>query len=284
MPSWTSSTWLNAPPLFAAGVGDPPVLSLTSPVNGAINVPVTAPIRVAIFSTEGIDTVTLTVNEVIAFNGSTFMNGYCGFFKDFAGRRFIELTPCEGYDEGTVYRVHIEVLSDIGGPAEADWSFTSVMPTTYAGNELLPLEAALLTPLTRFLELEPVRLLLLQQAVVDDMQSTPNRNNVAARVLYQAAYSTEISAALNPFHALNTAALTSPIAARRSTLALSTSVEAYKNRIEAGLTQLFSSGAFPADFRNNFADYLESLLYSYRVSAAATLVFLACAIEQADNG
>ncbi len=285
MPSWTSSTWLAAPPLFPAGTsGAPLVLTLALPLNNSVNVPLTAPIRICAFAEDQASSIAIYVNGVVVYNNADFINGYHGFVRDFANRRFLELAPHDGFVPGKTYTVLVEANDFTAALTTAGWTFTAIGTDAYTGNSLLMLEDALLTPLTRFLELEPVRQMLLQQALINTTTNTPNRDNVAARALYQLAYESEISAALNPFAALNKAALESVIPTKRPTLELAALVESFNGRIELGLTQLFNSGAFPREFRNNFADYLESLLYSYRVSAAATLVFLACAIEQADNG
>jgi hypothetical protein len=274
---------MNSPPLFPAGTPDTPViLSLAQPLNNAVNVPLSAPIRIAAYPDSLALILTIYVNGENIYNNVSYQAGYYGFVKVFGGRKFYEFAPRNGFEPGKLYTVRVVAYD--GDVTEAIWSFTAIPTASYAGNALLPLERALLTPLTRFLELEPVRQMLLQQVLIDTNSNVTNRDNVAARALYQLAYESEISAALNPFAALNKAALDSIIPSKRPTLALATLVESFSGRIELGLTQLFNAGVFPREFRNNFADYLESLLYSYRVSAAATLVFLACAIEAADNG
>ncbi len=285
MPSWTSNTWLSSPPLFPAGTpGAPLVLALALPLNNAVNVPLSAPIRICTYAAVETSSMAIYVNGVVAFNNAEFVNGYHGFKRDFANRRFFEFAPHDGFVPGKTYTVLVEANDFTAALTTAGWSFTAVGTDVYTGNALLPLERALLTPLARFLELEPVRQMLLQQVVINTTSNTPNRDNIAARALYQLAYESEISAALNPFAPLTKSALDSVIPSKRPTLELAALVESFDGRIQLCLTQLFNSGAFPREFRNNFADYLESLLYSYRVSAAATLVFLACAIEQADNG
>lgn len=286
MPRWISSTWLSNPPLFPAGAGGAsgPVFALASPLNNAINVPLSSPIRIAVFSTvDPTPTVTIALNGTLAYALGSFVNGYAGFRKEFAGRSFIELAPLAGFTPGKLYNVSVEASDTLPTTTTTAWTFTTLPSTSYMGNALTNLERWLLTPLQRFLELEPLRQLLIQRALVDELANMPNRDNVAARALYQMAYESEISAALNPFASPNEDALASAIPTKRPTLELSTLLEGYTGRIQAGLAQLFESGAFHRDFRNNFADYLESLLYSYRVSAAATLVFLACAIEASSD-
>lgn len=276
---------MTSPPLFPAGTpGAPLALALALPLNNAVNVPLSAPIRVCTYSEAETSSVAIYVDGVTAYNNSDFINGYHGFVKDFVDRRFFEFAPHDGFVPGKTYTILVEAHDFTAALTTAGWSFTAVGVDAYTGNALLPLERALLTPLSRFLELEPVRQMLLQQVVINTTTNTPNRDNIAARALYQLAYESEISSALNPFATLTKSALDSVIPSKRPTLELASLVESFDGRIQLGLTQLFSSGAFPREFRNNFADYLESLLYSYRVSAAATLVFLACAIEAADNG
>lgn len=254
------------------------MLALLSPQDGAINVPLSAPLRVAVYAPAGVS----TANLLFTVNGADPLPGAAGPVTDFGGRRFYEVSLPPDTPPGALIRVTFDVTDTLAQSAYAAWSYT-LLPEQglYAGNAILPAEAWLLQPFQTFLELEPLRLLLLSNALRDTEGSAGNRDGIAVRVLYQHAMRSDISTTLNPFTKPHAEALTSVIPSRRSALELATLLDGYKHRIDQGLAQLFESGAYPRELRNNFADYLGSLLYSQRVGAACTLLFLGRAIEVA---
>lgn len=280
MPNWGSASWMNSPPLFPAAVGaSGPVLALISPQDGAINVPLSVPVRVAVYASAGIASATLacTVN-----GAAPAPPGIVGPTTAFAGRTFYEAALPATTPPGALIRVTFTVTDTLARTASAVWSYTLAEESgAYTGNGVIPAENWALQPMQIYLELEPLRQALLAAALRDTAGTVTNRNNVAVRVLYQNAMRSDISTTLNPFTKPNAVALASSIPTRASAFELAQVVDAYKQRIDAGLAQLFESGAYPREFRNNFADYLGSLLYSQRVGAACTLVFLGRAVEVA---
>lgn len=284
MPNWQSQQWLNTPPKFTPGVdAGGPVYALLSPLPGSAYVPADAPIRACVYAASSAFDATLTVDGVTALTPFGVQQGFAGFAVMRYGRLFIEIVPRTPFPPGKTVWVHLSV-EDVN-PAlttNVHWSFTPIAVSDYTGNALLPAESWLLGPCERFLAVEPLRLWLLEN-VLDDTRGVPEgRNNVAARAIYQLAYETEISAALNPFTRPDSKALSTRLPTKRSTLELSQMLDGYEAAYDVALGQLFSSGAFPREYRNNFADYFGSLLYNYRVSAVCALVFLARAIEVAD--
>jgi hypothetical protein len=284
MPNWQSQQWLNTPPKFAPGVdANGPVYALLSPLPGSSYVPANAPIRACAYAASGALDATLTINGVTVLTPSGMHGDYAGFVIDRYSRRFIEVVPRAPFPPGKPVWVHLSV-EDLGTAQTTNvyWSFTPIAESDYTGNALLPAESWLLGPCTRFLAVEPLRLWLLEN-VLDDTRGVPEmRDSVAARAIYQLAYETEISAALSPFTHPDERALATRLPTKRSALELSQLLEGYEASFDVALVQLFSSGAFPREYRNNFTDYFGSLLYNYRVSAVCALVFLARAIEIAD--
>lgn len=284
MPDWHSQQWLAAPPKFAPGIdANGPVYALLSPLPGSSYVPANAPIRACVYAEGGALDATLTVNGAVAYASYAFSSSFAGFARVVFGRLFIEVVPRVPFPPGKTVWVTLSVEDlNTSLTTSTHWSFTPIAVEDYSGNALLPAESWVLAPCTRFLAVEPLRLWLLEN-VLDDTRGVPEvRNNVAARAMYQLAYETEISAALNPFMRPDARALATRLPTKRSALELAQMLEGYEAAFDAALVQLFSSGAFPREYRNNFSDYFGSLLYNYRVSAVCALVLLARAIEVAD--
>lgn len=270
MPHWPSNLWLTSPPTFPGGTVTPAIVVQT-PRNGAANVPTNAVVCYAVYYTGAAPSITVTLD------GNPLTGpGWLQYSTALGQRTYGGFALIDGFAPNTVYTVQVTA-----GASVATWSFTTAAAPAYPGNDLLPEEKWLLTPMTRFLSLEPLRMLLLQRVLDDTQMVISNRDNVAARAIYQRAYETELSSVLNPFMKPNAAALATALTSKRSSLELSGLLEGYQDTINAGLAQLFESGALPREFRDNFADNFGSLLYSYRTSAAATLVLLARAVEEA---
>jgi hypothetical protein len=286
MPVWGANDWLNVPPLFDAGAGDTggPVFALLSPGHGLPSVAPDAPIRICVYGTGGTPSTEVRVRGVLVYDDGIVSDDYAGFGKEFAGRLFIELVRRTPFAPSTPVTVHVTATHATNFVVTTtSWAYTIAQETGYTGNELLTEEAWLLTPMQRFLDLEPLRLFMLSNVLVPEKGYVANASNVAARAIYQYAYESEVSSALNPFMRRNESALETRIPTRRSVLELSTALDAYERSYATGMAQLFASGAFPREFRNNFSDYFESLLYNYRVSAVCALLLLARAIEVADT-
>ncbi len=269
MSDWGITAWMAQPALFPAGDGHADV----SPQNGAVNARVTTPIRFVLYADPLPDPVTITVNGVQIYDGTAFGGGYVGLALKRFGRLYFLFRPSEPFAEDQ----RVDVATNTG----LAWSFRTLRGTsTYPGNALLEPESWLLQPFDRFLDFEPVRQVFLQQVL---RAPTPNRDNVAVRAIYQLAFDTEISAVLNPLFLPDRAALDVTIAAKRPTLELDPVLQAYAGRIDRGLEHLVGDGALTRDHRNSFADYRASMLYTYKVSAVAVLLFFARAVEAALN-
>lgn len=289
MPAWSSTSWLNSPPKFAPGADAAgPVYALLHPPPRAAQVPVDAPVRACVYATSGKLSVALLIQGEVAYSDEAGLSpNYVGFVREMYGRTFIAVAPRAPFAPGVPVNVTL-AAQDTDPPqyqlqdtTQISWTFTPAVTTTYAGNQLLEPEGWLLRPLTHFITLEPLRLLMLQYVLDDSAAAITNRDNIAARAIYQLAYESEVSAALNAFIRPDAGALASIISQKRPVLELAQRLEAYEAVYDRAIAHVFTSGAFPREYRNNFSDYFGSLLYNYRVSAVCALILLGYAIENA---
>jgi len=293
MPRWSSSSWMTSPPLYPGLLGgspQEPIISMISPEPGAGNVAPDAPIRIVAFAPDGAPMyVQLLVNGDMAWDGEGFVNGYRGVAQSFGNRFVLECVHAvtgnphsrNVWPDGSTVSISASAHTNAGRHSYYEGAFT-VRPdsTVYRGNGLLPLEAALLRPMQVFLELEPLRQLLLKHALRDELYEIENRAEIAARALYQIAFDTEISTVLNPYASKDAAACKIRVLQKRPTLELDRVLQNYDGMIDTGLESLITHGALPREYRNSLADDRRSMLYLYRVAAPVVAVFLARAVEE----
>lgn len=276
--------WLAAPPTFEPGVGTQAcAYTRLVPAHGAVNVSTTTSIEVCVFAGGGellpsFDDI-LVNGESVYDGGGAWAPGYAGSLVTYAGRVFVTITPTAPIPDGVSTQVTVRCLHpNTEVINEVSWSFTTKPAQSYPTSAVVGAE----TPLGLFLETEPLRLFLMDRILATEVPLLEeSRATVAARAIYQAAYSTEISASLAPYQKPDAATLAIPIRARASSLQLAQDLEALAPQYERAVAQLTSRGVLPREYRDNFADYFDSLVYHYRVSAVATLVLLAGAIERA---
>jgi hypothetical protein len=273
MADWGTTAWMAQPTRFVSGMGATAQHANVFPQHGAVNAEPNGTIRFVLFADPLPGGVTITINGESAFAGGVGVNGYVGRSIQRYGRLYFLLQPPAPLPFGQ----RVDVVTNTG----LAWTFYVRKDTSsYAGNNLLAPEAWLLEPFDRFLDFEPVRQMLLQQALRSPVE---NPENVAARALYQLAFDTEISSVLNPLFLPDRGALDVYVPSKRPTLEIDAVLAGYSARVDAGLEQLISEGALTREHRNNFADYRTSMLYTYRVSAVVVLLFYARAIEVAIN-
>lgn len=288
MPRWGAASWMYSTPVFpglSPGV-NPPRFILLYPDANAGNVPTTAVLRLGVFDQDGdIDNNTLQiwVNGTLVFNATPLVvPGYMTLVTDFGGRRIVEIARSAApWPSNAKVKVTAQVSDLALNTQYYEGTFTTAPDVQYySGNGLLPIEAAVLRPMTTFLDLEPVRQMLLRVVLRDEAFVAINRPQVAVRALYQIAYDTEISVVLNPYDKKNDDAMRILVREKRPTLEIDQFLTAYDNAMYAGLESLFKQGALPREYRNNFADYRTSTLYLYRVAAPVVAVFLARMVEE----
>lgn len=247
-----------------------------------MNVSTTTSFEVCVFAGGG---ETLPTIDAIFVDGVTvyveeepFAPGFVGSLVAYAGRVFITVTPTAPIPAGATTRVTVWATHpSTETQNEVSWSFTTKPAQSYPTSVVEGSEA----PLGLFLDVEPLRLFLMDRILDPSVPLLEeSRSTVAARAVYQAAYSTEISASLAPYQKPDASTLSTPIRARASSLQLARDLEALAPQYERAVAQLTSRGVLPREYRDNFADYFDSLVYHYRVSAVATLVLLAAAIER----
>ena len=256
------------------------------PLNGAQNVADSTVLRaVFVAPTGGTPVFTARVDGTVVAAGppSSPAQPYVLQVFPYAGRYAVEVYVHAPFEEASDHLFEVEAV--VGADT---YSYRSAFRTArsadvYYGTAANALELAVLTPCTRFLALEPVRRRLLQVALADGAAVSAYRDNLAARALYQVAYDTELSSLLNPYHTPDNSALVQDVREKRSTLAIEAALQPYARSIELGLESLFTLGALPYEYKAGLADARDSLLYTYRVSAAVVAVFLARALEQSST-
>jgi len=288
MARWGAAQWMTNPPVLpdtSPSTTTPYYYAdLCYPLNGAQNVPRSTVLRAVLVSPAAVIAVgTVKLDGVAISAGATPGAPYGFSLTPFGGRYCLEVYVREPFEEGSSHLFEAELTDGLATYAYRSAFQVARDPALYYGTSPNALEQLVLTPCTRFLALEPVRQRLLQVALTEGAPSSQYRDNLAARVLYQVAYDTELSALLNPYHLPDNTALTSLVRARRSVMDIETALQPYERAVELGLESLFKLGGLPPSYKSGLADARDSLLYTYRASAAVTAVFLARAIEYAST-
>lgn len=282
---WGFTPWGGAVPAALPGA-NPPYIVLRLPDPGTELVPPDAAIRVGFFDLDlNLNTLStrIYINGAVAYSGATgFTAGYTGTAQFIAGVYVVYLAKLVGWGYGQTITVR-GYIEDAGGLiADDTWSWTTLEnPICYTGLSPLQCEIDIQSPLTTYLDLEPIRLQLFD--VVLKLATYPassrNRENKAARVIYQQAFSSELAPLLNSRVAKNTKALAVVVCEKQRVIVINDALEPLKDRLQAAITQFYNTRALGSEYMGVLNDYLESLIYSYRVSLACNLVFLAKAIE-----
>jgi hypothetical protein len=284
--SWGAGVWGATP--WGGGVtptpgANPPQIISKSPASGAIDVLESAVVAVSFFD---IDYDLNTASTVIKLNGVTvysgtsgFSTGYTGVVTTLGGVHTVQVYPILGWSYESVITAYA-YIEDMGGRSvSATWSWTiRANPICYTGVAPLPIETAIQQPLTLVLDLEPARQQILNN-VLKTRTYVKQSGNKAARVVYQYAFSTEISAVLNPYRLRDNDALKTTVCEKENILITDKALMDIKDRIHAGIEALYTLKVIPQQYITNFMDYLDSTLPSYRVCVVANVVTLARAYE-----
>jgi hypothetical protein len=221
------------------------------------------------------------VNGIEAYSGGEFRNGFVGIYREEFGGFVIGLVPPENLgfnDQGFVKAGLVDSSFNI----QTAFSGFNLQanPLCYVGNAALPIERQLTQPLTTFLEVEPLRKFLLG-AAVNTNTSADFKNNKAARVVYQLAYSTELSSILNPHMSANEDALQAIVCEQNKVIDIASKLEPKRDQVIAALQELQTHGVLPREYVTTLFDYLDSTLFNYKASLVANIVLLAKAVEMA---
>lgn len=288
MARWGAAQWMSNPPVLpdtSPSTTTPYYYAdLCYPLNGAQNVPRSTVLRVVLVSpATPVSVSSVTMDGVAVAPGTPLGAPYGYMLTNFGGRYCLEVYVRTPFEENSAHVFEVVFTDGLDSFAYKSSFRVARDQTLYYGTSANALEQLVVTPCTRFLALEPVRQRLLQVALVESSTNSAYRDNLAARVLYQIAYDTELSALLNPYHTPDNTALTSIVRARRSVMDIEAAMQPYERAIEIGFESLFKLGGLPSSYKHGLADARDSLLYTYRASSAVVAVFLARALEHAST-
>ena len=279
---WGISPWGGALPTPAGD--NPPIIVLRSPAANAVDVLENATISIS-FADFDLDldtgTTLIEIDGVPVFTGlGGFAAGYVGSTSFSGGRFTVQFMKLGGWGFDTLVTVRAFIEDLTGKCADDTWNWrTRINPVCYSGLNPLAVELLVQSPMTTFLDLEPARQVFLDNALQIQTQAIANAGNKAARVLYQEAFNTEINTVLNPFDVRDEAALRSIVCERQRVTVIDAQLLRVLPRIREGMRSLFSLNALPREYLGEFNDYLDSTMYSYRVSLVANMIILARLVE-----
>jgi len=276
---WGYSSWGS----LVTDEGTPQIISRYPEINQTEVTEDTA-ITVQIFDVNydlDITSIALLINGVLAYDGiSGFAPGFTGKFTYISGVSTLLVTSFSGFEYNQLVTIHLNAQDAASHILDSTWSFTvRDNPTCYAGNQPLPIEVALQSPMETYLNLEPFRVLMLNTALRPGPKAITSAGNKAARVIYQLAYSTELSTVLNSFDEKNARAITSKVCERQTTLEIDRALHTRKKELPPAVLAFKARGLVPDPYLRAFNDYLDSALYTYRVSLVANMLILARYLE-----
>jgi len=279
---WGISPWGGALPTPAGD--NPPIIVLRSPAANAVDVLENATISISFADFDldlDIGTTLIEIDGVPVFTGlGGFAAGYVGSTSFSGGRFTVQFMKLGGWGFDTLVTVRAFIEDLTGKCADDTWNWrTRINPVCYSGLNPLAVELLVQSPMTTFLDLEPARQVFLDNALQIQTQAIANAGNKAARVLYQEAFNTEINTVLNPFDVRDEAALRSIVCERQRVTVIDAQLLRVLPRIREGMRSLFSLNALPREYLGEFNDYLDSTMYSYRVSLVANMIILARLVE-----
>ena len=200
-----------------------------------------------------------------------------------SGRSYLLVTPFAAFEPGSAHTlscVYRNTVTSDELPYVA--AFTVAAGRSYTGTSPNSFERALLSPCTSLLEVEPLRLLLLDLALERGRYGAAQDRARAARVIYQIAHGTDASSLLNPYGSFDSAALASVVDDRRTRFDLLAALAPYQRRVERALAALVEGGPVPPGLAVALVDGCDSALYTHRIAAICVMPLLARAIEDAN--
>jgi len=258
-----------------------------APLPRSINVPEDTLVGVKFYDADlDLDpsSVIIKIDGVTVYTGvGGFAAGYVGITYDTAGVHTVQFTKLGGWGYNTtvtVYAFVADATVPVPLTAQDTWDWTTRdNPLCYTGLTPLPIELKLQQPMQQFLELEPLRATFIDVALKLQPAATKQRNNKAARVIYQYGFSTELNTLLNPYRLRDRDALNSTVCERENVMIIDAALSKFKDRTQAGIQSLLTLGALPREYIAGLVDYQDSTLPSYRVSLAANLLMFARSVE-----
>lgn len=292
MTNWNSQAFRpNPPPYFGAATDA--IFTLLQPPPNAQHVSTTPLLRMS--SISGIPGLNFNT-YIFSLDGNVIATSFSGTGPDVRGTGYVignpavngrivfQCIPKEPFEPGSLHTLTASV-EVFGVPQTATWTFR-VAPEEglFLGTDLAPIEQFMLSPMTRFLDIEPVRRAMLDVALEAPPPPGVDATALASRVIYQLAFGTEASSVLNPFMRPNANFMKSKVPGRRRAIDIDRRMAGSKQDYLRGVDSLVSLSALPREYQANLIDYLESMLYPYRLSAFASLVMYAKALENIPEG
>lgn len=283
VPGWGSEQWGYAKLGLRPTTGGPLVI-YTEPSNGQLDVLEDTFITVQFFDpTYDLDTThsAISVNGVLAYVGATgFSAGYIGTVSYAAGVSTVRVRNTAGYAFDQVVNVSAHTQDLTGLSVTRNWIFQiRANPIAYSGLNPLPIETALLLPFENALSLEPYRILLLDNALRLSPALVNNRSQKAARVIYKIAFATELSTLQNIHDLRNQDALATVVVEKQNTRVLDKIIAENTKSLKADIQAFHKMSGLDPAYLTVFNDYLDSTLYTYRVSLLANILLYAKANE-----
>ena len=282
---WGFSPWGGASPINLACVPAGPQMQITihSPGPAEQNVLPDRIVKIAFYdSTFNLDITTayITFNGVAAYNGTNFLNGFYGTTNYFNGLFTIQILSPYGWDYDSAYSTFAKIKNTSGECLEDTWIwYTASDPACYSGLTPVPVESLIQQPLDRLLAAEQLRTLLFVNVLRTTNKAVNNGPNKAARVIYQTACATELSALLNQYVARDAPALKTNVCERENSVIVDNKIMPYKDIIIQAIDALQLKAFITREYVNTLHDYLNSTNYNLRVSLMCNLVILSKLLE-----
>jgi len=282
---WGLSPWgIGQQVVFDCPPADPPLqIIVREPIPNSSSVTPQDIVKIAFFDADSdLDpsTMYITVNGQTAYGGGSFLNQFAGTVTPGASITSIQFVNPLGWDYSTRYIIRAYIANSIGECVDEQWHWSTVAdPVCYSGLTPLPIELAIQLQLDTFLDVEFLRKLLLDVALRTGGRSINERDNKAARVIYQLAFSTELSTIQNLYVAKDADALKTIVCEREKAQVIDQEMFKYEARIRAAVLSFINRGIVTEQYAATFNDYLDSTNYNFRASTIANLVLLAKAIE-----
>lgn len=282
---WGLTPWGGGTPISFDCVPAGPQMSMLirSPGPSEVNVAPDRIVKIAFYDTTfNLDpsTVYVTFNQVAALSGTNFLNGFNGTFGTFNNIFTVQILNPAGWNFDSSYVTFAKIKNLSGECLESQWTwFTQADPVCYTGLTPVPIEVSLQQPLQTFLAAEFLRNLLLKTVIklrgIPIKQAEPK----AARVIYQTACGSELSALLNQYVEREPSILQTVVCERENTVVVDRTLLQHKAIIIQAITALQNKGFITREYVNTFHDYLDSTNYNLRVSLVCNLVILSKIFE-----
>ncbi len=199
-----------------------------------------------------------------------------------SGRSFLLITPYEPFKAGSVHTLQCTYRDDADTVALTySTTFTVATGAVYTGTTPNHFERLVIQPCTHLLDVEPLRTVLLELALVDSKYGGQQDLARAARVLYQIAQGSDAASLLNTYGPYDAEAHGTDVAGRRTRYSMLNSLKPYMRRVDAALAALVEGGPVPPALAVSLVDGYESTLYTHKLATICVMPFLARAIEDA---